>query len=88
MITAKDIYLSYDKDRFIIKKGNFTIKQKEFVFIGGTSGMGKSTLLKSLYGDILLRHGDLQINGINLKKYFKWKPKKTKKRYRDSFSRL
>ncbi|QOG11169.1 cell division ATP-binding protein FtsE [Arcobacter sp. FWKO B] len=67
MIRAKDIYLSYDKDRFIIKKGNFHIKDKEFVFIGGTSGMGKSTLLKSFYGDILLRHGDLEINGINLK---------------------
>jgi cell division transport system ATP-binding protein len=67
MIKAKDIYLSYDKDRFIIKKGNFHIKNQEFVFIGGTSGMGKSTLLKSLYGDIILRHGDLEINGINLK---------------------
>ncbi|MDY0364411.1 MAG: ABC transporter ATP-binding protein [Arcobacter butzleri] len=67
MIKAKDIYLSYDKEKFVIKKGNFHIKDKDFVFIGGTSGTGKSTLLKSFYGDISLRHGDLQINDINLK---------------------
>ena len=68
MIEAKDIYLSYDKDKFIIKKGNFSIKNKEFIFIRGTSGSGKSTLLKSFYGEIALKHGNLIIDGINLNK--------------------
>ena len=52
MIEAKNIYLSYDDNKYIIKKGNFTIKPKEFIFIGGNSGSGKTTLLKSCYGDI------------------------------------
>jgi len=61
MIEARNIYLTYDDNRYIIKKGNFTIKPKEFIFIGGNSGSGKSTLLKSLYGDIPLKHGCLRI---------------------------
>lgn len=63
MIQAKNIYLSYDENKYIIKKGNFSIKEKEFIFIGGTSGSGKSTLLKSFYGDIALKHGSLSIAG-------------------------
>ena len=61
MITAKDLYLTYDSNKYIIKRGNFSIKEKEFVFIGGNSGSGKSTLLKSFYGDIPLKHGSLKI---------------------------
>ena len=73
MIEAKNIYLAYDENKFIIKKGTFSIKEKEFVFIGGTSGSGKSTLLKSFYGEIPLKHGSLiidnkQINSISKKK--------------------
>jgi len=63
MIQANNIYLSYDENKYIIKKGNFSIKEKEFIFIGGTSGSGKSTLLKSFYGDIALKHGSLNIAG-------------------------
>ncbi len=62
MIKAKNIYLSYDDSKYIIKKGSFTINPKEFVFIGGNSGSGKSTLLKSFYGEIPLKHGSLKID--------------------------
>lgn len=66
MIEAKNIYLSYDENKFIIKKGNFSINDKEFIFIGGTSGSGKSTLLKSFYGEIPIKHGSLTIDNKNL----------------------
>ncbi len=62
MIQARDIYLSYDDNKYIIKKGNFSIKPREFIFIGGNSGSGKSTLLKSFYGAIALKHGSLKID--------------------------
>ncbi len=75
MISAKDIYLSYDKDKFIIKKGNFHIHPKEFIFIGGPSGSGKSTLLKSLYGAIKLKHGNLTVDDISMEKISKQKLK-------------
>ncbi len=63
MITAKNIYLSYDDNKYVIKKGNFYVKPKEFIFVGGNSGSGKSTLLKSFYGEIPLKHGSLKIDG-------------------------
>lgn len=66
MIEAKNIYLSYDENKFVIKKGNFSIHDKEFIFIGGTSGSGKSTLLKSFYGEIPIKHGSLEIDKKNL----------------------
>ncbi len=61
MIEATNIYLTYDDNKYIIKKGNFSIKPKEFIFIGGNSGSGKSTLLKSFYGEIPIKHGNLKI---------------------------
>ncbi len=66
MIEAKNIYLAYDENKFIIKKGTFSIKNKEFIFIGGNSGSGKSTLLKSFYGEIPLKHGSLTIDNHKL----------------------
>jgi cell division transport system ATP-binding protein len=66
MIEAKNIYLSYDDNKYIIKKGNFTIRAKEFIFIGGNSGSGKSTLLKSFYGEIPLKHGSLKIDDVEV----------------------
>ena len=63
MIEATNIYLTYDDNKYIIKKGNFSIKPKEFIFIGGNSGSGKSTLLKSFYGEIPIKHGNLKIAG-------------------------
>ncbi len=28
MITAKDLYLTYDSNKYIIKRGNFSIKRR------------------------------------------------------------
>ena len=66
MITAKNIYLAYDENKFIIKKGTFHIGHKEFIFIGGASGSGKSTLIKAMYGDIPLKHGSFVIDNFEL----------------------
>lgn len=66
IIEAKNIYLTYDDNKFVIKKGNFTIQPKEFIFIGGNSGTGKSTLLKSFYGEVPLKHGELIIDDHKL----------------------
>lgn len=66
MINAKNIYLAYDENKFIIKKGTFHIKPKEFIFIGGASGSGKSTLIRSMYGDIPLKHGSFNIDNFEL----------------------
>ncbi len=89
MITAKDLYLTYDSNKYIIKRGNFSlIKEKEFVFIGGNLGSGKSTLLKSFYGDIPIKHGSLQISNQEVFKIKGNNLRHLSKRYWCYFSRL
>ena len=42
------------------------IKEGELIYIIGKTGSGKSSLLKILYGDIILSHGKAEIAGVDL----------------------
>lgn len=68
LISAKNLTLSYEKDQPIIDGGDFVVNEKDFIFIGGPSGTGKSTLLKSLYAQILPSQGELIVNGFDINK--------------------
>jgi len=68
MIIAKDLTLSYEKNKNIIENTNFHIKDKEFILISGSSGSGKSTLLKSVYGNLAVKSGDLTVNSVDISK--------------------
>ena len=68
LINAKNLTLSYEKDQPIIDGGDFVVNEKDFIFIGGPSGTGKSTLLKSLYAQILPSQGELIVNGFDINK--------------------
>ncbi len=46
---------------------SFDIEKGEFVFLVGRTGSGKSSLLKTLYGDLPLRLGDIQVAGFNIR---------------------
>ncbi|MBL7843250.1 MAG: ATP-binding cassette domain-containing protein [Cyclobacteriaceae bacterium] len=46
---------------------NFEIEKGEFVFVVGRTGSGKSSLLKTLYADLPLRLGDIEIAGYNIR---------------------
>jgi cell division transport system ATP-binding protein len=46
---------------------NFEIEKGEFVFLVGRTGSGKSSLLKTLYADLPLRLGDIQIAGHTIR---------------------
>lgn len=67
VINASDLTLSYGNDEPIITEANMKINPNEFVFITGKSGSGKSTILKSIYGEILPKKGDLNVCGVNIK---------------------
>lgn len=67
VINANALTLGYKNDQSIIKKSNFTINSGDFAFITGNSGSGKSTIIKSLYGELGLRGGDLHVCRIKMK---------------------
>jgi cell division transport system ATP-binding protein len=46
---------------------SFNIQKGEFVFLVGRTGSGKSSLLKTLYADLPLVLGDVQVAGYSLK---------------------
>jgi cell division transport system ATP-binding protein len=46
---------------------SFEIEKGEFVFIIGRTGSGKSSLLKTLYADLPLRLGDIEVAGYNMR---------------------
>jgi len=46
---------------------SFEIEKGEFVFIIGRTGSGKSSLLKTLYADLPLRLGDIDVAGYNMR---------------------
>ncbi|HSI89987.1 MAG TPA: ATP-binding cassette domain-containing protein, partial [Adhaeribacter sp.] len=46
----------------------FDIEKGEFVYLVGRTGSGKSSLLKTLYGDLTLAGGQMSVAGYNLAK--------------------
>ena len=45
----------YQGDNLVLQDVNLTVKKSEFVYLVGKTGTGKSSLLKTLYGDLPLR---------------------------------
>jgi len=67
VINAENLTLAYGRDEPIITEANMKINPNEFVFITGKSGSGKSTILKSMYGEITPKKGILDVCGVNIK---------------------
>jgi cell division transport system ATP-binding protein len=62
----------YQGENLILQGVNITVEKGQFVYLVGKTGTGKSSLLKTLYGDIPLREGDGQVAGFNLRE-MDWK---------------
>ncbi|MBX5439273.1 MAG: ATP-binding cassette domain-containing protein [Thermoflavifilum sp.] len=56
----------------ILSDVNITIRRGEFVYLVGKTGTGKTSLLKTLYGDLPLCGGEGRVAGFDLKK-LTWK---------------
>jgi cell division transport system ATP-binding protein len=57
----------YQGSNLVLQDVNFTINRGEFVYLVGKTGTGKSSLLKTLYGDLSLKEGHATVAGFDLK---------------------
>lgn len=58
----------YQRESLILSDVNITINKGEFVYLIGKTGTGKSSFMKTLYGDLPLIEGDGNIVDFDLKK--------------------
>jgi len=79
VVNAQKLSLGYGGDEPVIAETDLSIKSGDFVFITGKSGSGKSTILKSFYGELLPQRGNLNICGVNIKKLNKSKLNKLRR---------
>jgi len=62
----------YQGDTQVLGDVNISVNKSEFVYLVGKTGTGKSSLLKTLYGDLPLREGEGMVAGFKLKE-MDWK---------------
>lgn len=57
----------YQGNNLVLQDVNFRVQKGEFVYLVGKTGTGKSSLLKTMYGDLGLKEGDGTVVGFNLR---------------------
>ncbi len=62
----------YQGNVLILEDVNFKVEKGEFVYLVGKTGTGKSSLLKTLYGELSLKEGKANVVGFDLR-MMNWK---------------
>jgi cell division transport system ATP-binding protein len=67
VLSLKNVTIS-QSNKVILSQINLDVKQGEFLYIIGKTGTGKSSFMKTLYGDLPLKEGEGNIVGYDLRK--------------------
>jgi len=65
VLSLKNVTI-YQENRVILSQINLEVKEGEFLYIIGKTGTGKSSFMKTLYGDLALTEGSGNIVGYDL----------------------
>ncbi len=66
MLEVKDLYVGYYKDLNILQGVSITAQKAKITTVLGANGVGKSTLLKAMYGFLKPNSGEVIIDGQSL----------------------
>jgi len=65
IILARNLSIAYENSK-IITDSSFSVENGDFVFLTGVSGSGKTSVIKTLYGELKPAGGELYIGEFNL----------------------
>lgn len=67
LIQYKNVHV-YQEAQHVLRNVNLEVDEGEFIYITGKVGTGKSTLLKSLYGELPVKEGEAKVLDFDLTK--------------------
>ena len=56
----------YQEEQLVLNNVNLQIEEGEFVYITGKVGTGKSSLLKTIYGELPVSEGEAEVMGYDM----------------------
>ena len=68
ILTYKDVDI-YQDEHLVLQGVNFCVEEGEMVYLTGPVGSGKSSLLKSIYGELPIETGSAEVLGFNMRKF-------------------
>ena len=68
ILNYKDVDI-YQDEHIVLDKVNFSVEEGEMVYLTGPVGSGKSSLLKTIYGELPVEGGKAEVLGFNMGRF-------------------